>query len=129
MNVWQDIATKSRLICNVVIARREGIVSGMSSADSDCPAKLHSGEVQHKREGCTSATDEAFVTMVTNDDFVIGAEVMFHSLRQRSRARRPHVVMVLPTVSPLQRKRLDAVADEVIEVRFSEISGAAENAA
>lgn len=64
-----------------------------------------------------SREDEAFVTMVGTDDFVIGAEVMFHSLREHSRIRRQHVVIVTPEVSPLRRKVLEAAADQVIEVR------------
>lgn len=64
-----------------------------------------------------SREDEAFVTMVGTDDFVIGAEVMFHSLREHSRIRRQHVVIVTSEVSPLRRKALEAAADQVIEVR------------
>lgn len=60
---------------------------------------------------------EAFVTMVTSDDFVIGAEVMFHSLREHSRIRRPLVVMVTSEVSKLKRESLKSVADEIFEVR------------
>lgn len=59
---------------------------------------------------------EAFVTMITSDDFAIGAEVMLHSLRQHSRTRRSQVVMVTPEVSEMKRQALKSVADEVIEV-------------
>lgn len=59
---------------------------------------------------------EAFVTMITNDDFAIGAEVMLHSLRQHSRTRRSQVVMVTSKVSQMKRQALKSVADEVIEV-------------
>ncbi|CAM9982907.1 unnamed protein product [Ectocarpus fasciculatus] len=61
----------------------------------------------------------AFVTMVTSDDFVIGAEVMLHSLREHcggSTRRRALVVMVTSGVSQLKRQALKAVSDEVIEV-------------
>lgn len=63
----------------------------------------------------------AFVTMVTSDDFVIGAEVMLHSLREHcgGSTRRPAlVVMVTSGVSKLKRQALKAVSDEVIEVRL-----------
>lgn len=59
---------------------------------------------------------EAFVTMITSDDFAIGAEVMLHSLRQHSRTRRSQVVMVTSEVSEMKRQALKSVADEVIEV-------------
>ena len=59
---------------------------------------------------------EAFVTMITGDDFAIGAEVMLHSLRQHSRTRRSQVVMVTCEVSQMKRQALKSVADEVIEV-------------
>lgn len=61
---------------------------------------------------------EAFVTMVTSDDFVIGAETMLHSLRehQHKARRRASVVMVTPGVSGMKREALRAAADEVIEV-------------
>lgn len=61
---------------------------------------------------------EAFVTMVTSDDFVIGAETMLHSLRehQHKARRRASVVMVTPGVSGMKRAALRAAADEVIEV-------------
>lgn len=63
----------------------------------------------------------AFVTMVTSDDFVIGAEVMLHSLRENcgdNTRRRALVVMVTSGVSQLKRQALKAVSDEVIEVRL-----------
>lgn len=69
---------------------------------------------------------EAFVTMVTNDDFVIGAEVLLHSLREHccdnssssssKTRRRPLVVMVTAGVSQTKRKALQDAADEVVEV-------------
>eukprot|EP00903_Cladosiphon_okamuranus_P017748 g16337.t1 len=66
---------------------------------------------------------EAFVTMVTTDDFVIGAETMLHSLREHccnktaiKTRRRATVVMVTPGVSEMKRQALRAAADEVIEV-------------
>lgn len=61
---------------------------------------------------------EAFVTMITSDDFAIGAEVMLHSLRQHSRTPRPQVVMVTSEVSQIKRRALKSVADDVIEVSF-----------
>lgn len=73
---------------------------------------------------------EAFVTMVTNDDFVIGAEVMLHSLREHccnsnnssKPRRRPLVVMVTSEVSQMKRQALQTAADEVIEVKFCGVS-------
>ncbi len=71
---------------------------------------------------------EAFVTMVTSDDFVIGAETMFHSLRdhcnknnknQKEARQRALVVMVTPGVSELKRQALNAATDHVIEVSNS----------
>lgn len=61
---------------------------------------------------------EAFVTMVTSDDFVIGAETMFHSLREHCNKtrRRATVVMVTPGVSEMKIQALRAAADDVIEV-------------
>ena len=61
--------------------------------------------------------DEAFVTMVISDSFAIGAEVMLHSLRDHSRVRRPHVVLVTSDVSEEKREMLKAAADEIVEVR------------
>lgn len=61
--------------------------------------------------------EEAFVTMITSDDFAIGAEVMLHSLRQHSRKTRPRVVMVTSEVSDMKREALRAVADEIVEVQ------------
>jgi len=65
---------------------------------------------------------EAFVTMVTSDDFVIGAETMLHSLRdhctknKNKTRQRALVVMVTPGVSGLRKQALSAAADHVIEV-------------
>lgn len=69
------------------------------------------GEPSDRREG-----GEAFVTMVTSDDFVIGAELMLHSLREHSLIRRPQLVIVTSGVSQMKRRVLEAVADEVMEV-------------
>lgn len=60
--------------------------------------------------------DEAFVTMVTNDNFVTGVEVTLYSLREHCRVHRPMVVMVTPQVSALKRKSIELVADEILEV-------------
>lgn len=93
------------------------------------------GEVRRDAEGrdggirigtnSDALKDEAFVTMVTSDDFVIGAEVMLHSLRKHGKIigagvgrRRPLVVMVTPGVSTIKRQALETIADDVIEVCF-----------
>lgn len=62
--------------------------------------------------------EEAFVTMVLDDDMAIGAEVMLHSLREHSRIWRPQVVMVTSGVSYAGRQMLEAVTDNMIEVRI-----------
>lgn len=61
--------------------------------------------------------DEAYVTLVISDDFAVGAEVMFHSLREHSRVRRPHVVLVTSDVSEEKREMLKSATDEIVEVR------------
>ena len=68
-------------------------------------------------EATGNPAGEAFVTMVISDDFAVGAEVMFHSLRDHSRSPRPHVVLVTSDVSEEKREMLKAAADEVVEVR------------
>ena len=68
-------------------------------------------------EAIDQRANEAFATMVISDDFAIGAEVMFHSLRDHSRIRRSHVVLVTSDVSEGNRQMLKATADEVVEVR------------
>lgn len=68
-------------------------------------------------QGNSLGNHEAFVTMVTSDDFVIGAEAMLHSLREHCKARRrASVAMVTSGVSKLKRQALKAAADKVIEV-------------
>lgn len=59
---------------------------------------------------------QAFVTLLINDEFAMGVEVMLYSLREHSKIRRAHVVLVAPDVSELKRRSLKAVADHIIEV-------------
>ncbi|CAN0131486.1 unnamed protein product, partial [Laminaria digitata] len=54
--------------------------------------------------------------MVISDGFAVGAEVMLHSLRDHSRVRRPHVVLVTSDVSEEKLEMLKATADDVVEV-------------
>lgn len=64
-------------------------------------------------------TKDAFVTMVTSDDFVVGAEVMLHSLREHccnKKRQRAVVVMVTSGVSEAKRNALRDVSSEIIEV-------------
>lgn len=75
------------------------------------------GSLREKNSSSRSQEEEAFVTMITSDDFVMGAEVMLHSLREHSRVRRPQVAMVTLGVSQTKRQALAALADEIIEVR------------
>eukprot|EP00752_Nemacystus_decipiens_P017080 g15297.t1 len=71
------------------------------------------------KEAAAGKAAYAYVTMVTSNDFAIGAEVMLHSLRiqcKRNSRRRALVVMITPGVSEMKRQVLAAAADEVIEV-------------
>ncbi|XP_006876332.1 PREDICTED: glycogenin-2 [Chrysochloris asiatica] len=62
-----------------------------------------------------SVTDQAFVTLATNDIYCQGALVVGQSLRKH-RATRRLVVLVTPQVSHLLRTVLSRVFDEVIDV-------------
>lgn len=57
------------------------------------------------------------MTLLINDEFAMGVEVMLYSLREHSKIRRAHVVLVAPDVSELKRRSLKAVADHIIEVK------------
>uniref|UniRef100_A0A8C6FRM3 glycogenin glucosyltransferase n=1 Tax=Moschus moschiferus TaxID=68415 RepID=A0A8C6FRM3_MOSMO len=60
-------------------------------------------------------TDQAFVTLSTNDSYAKGALVLGLSLKQH-RTTRKLVVLVTPQVSDSMRKTLETVFDEVIVV-------------
>uniref|UniRef100_A0A8C9GBM8 glycogenin glucosyltransferase n=1 Tax=Piliocolobus tephrosceles TaxID=591936 RepID=A0A8C9GBM8_9PRIM len=62
-------------------------------------------------------TDQAFVTLATNDIYCQGALVLGQSLR-RHRLTRKLVVLITPQVSSLLRVILSKVFDEVIEVNL-----------
>ncbi|XP_066879400.1 glycogenin-2 isoform X4 [Kogia breviceps] len=62
-------------------------------------------------------SDQAFVTLATNDVYCQGALVLGQSLRDQ-RATRRLVVLVTPQVSGLLRVTLSRVFDEVIEVNL-----------
>ncbi|XP_045240012.2 glycogenin-2 isoform X7 [Macaca fascicularis] len=64
-----------------------------------------------------SVTDQAFVTLATNDIYCQGALVLGQSLR-RHRLTRKLVVLITPQVSSLLRVILSKVFDEVIEVNL-----------
>uniref|UniRef100_A0A4W2EYT8 glycogenin glucosyltransferase n=1 Tax=Bos indicus x Bos taurus TaxID=30522 RepID=A0A4W2EYT8_BOBOX len=64
--------------------------------------------------GCTM-TDQAFVTLTTNDSYAKGALVLGLSLKQHRTTRRL-VVLITPQVSDSMRKALETVFDEVIMV-------------
>ncbi|XP_070322712.1 glycogenin-1 isoform X2 [Odocoileus virginianus] len=64
--------------------------------------------------GCTM-TDQAFVTLTTNDSYAKGALVLGLSLKQHRTSRRL-VVLITPQVSDPMRKTLETVFDEVIVV-------------
>ena len=65
-----------------------------------------------------AGSDEAFVTMVTSDSYVVGAVVLAGSLQATSTAaqRRPIVCMVTAGVSEESRKTLRGAGLEVKEV-------------
>ncbi|XP_040490785.1 glycogenin-2 isoform X3 [Ursus maritimus] len=62
-------------------------------------------------------SDQAFVTLATNDVYCQGALVLGQSLRNQ-RATRKLVVLITPQVSSLLRVILSKVFDEVIEVNL-----------
>uniref|UniRef100_A0A2I3MM73 glycogenin glucosyltransferase n=1 Tax=Papio anubis TaxID=9555 RepID=A0A2I3MM73_PAPAN len=64
-----------------------------------------------------TVTDQAFVTLATNDIYCQGALVLGQSLR-RHRLTRKLVVLITPQVSSLLRVILSKVFDEVIEVNL-----------
>eukprot|EP00730_Choanoeca_flexa_P003877 TRINITY_DN11531_c1_g1_i6.p1 TRINITY_DN11531_c1_g1~~TRINITY_DN11531_c1_g1_i6.p1 ORF type:complete len:350 (+),score=93.54 TRINITY_DN11531_c1_g1_i6:85-1134(+) len=59
---------------------------------------------------------QAYVTLVTNDAYVIGALVLGHSLR-RTQTERVLVCLVTDGVSDLQKYRLEDVFDQLVSVR------------
>jgi glycogenin len=61
------------------------------------------------------ASNEAYVTLVTSDDYGVGALVLGHSLKD-SKTTRKIVVMVTDRVTPLMQGRLKDVFDEVVVV-------------
>ena len=58
---------------------------------------------------------QAYVTLLTSDGYLPGAECLLHSLRQ-SGTRRPVVTLVTSAVSPRARAKLEQRCDRVIEV-------------
>ncbi|XP_057612695.1 glycogenin-1 isoform X1 [Chionomys nivalis] len=60
-------------------------------------------------------TDQAFVTLTTNDAYAKGALVLGSSLKQQRTTRRM-VVLITPQVSESMRKILETIFDEVIMV-------------
>ncbi|KAL0588197.1 Glycogenin-2 [Plecturocebus cupreus] len=64
-----------------------------------------------------TVTDQAFVTLATNDIYCQGALVLGQSLR-RHRLTRKLVVLITPQVSSLLRAILSKVFDEMIEVNL-----------
>uniref|UniRef100_A0A8I3PQR4 glycogenin glucosyltransferase n=2 Tax=Canis lupus familiaris TaxID=9615 RepID=A0A8I3PQR4_CANLF len=65
----------------------------------------------------SAVSDQAFVTLATNDIYCQGALVLGQSLRNQ-RATRRLVVLITPQVSNLLRVILSKVFDEVIEVNL-----------
>ncbi|XP_075395130.1 glycogenin-2-like isoform X2 [Tenrec ecaudatus] len=64
-----------------------------------------------------SVTDQAYVTLATNDVYCQGALVLGQSLRNHGATRRL-VVLITPQVSHLLRAVLSRVFDEVVEVNL-----------
>ncbi|XP_032123689.1 glycogenin-2 isoform X2 [Sapajus apella] len=71
----------------------------------------------HSARRTMSVTDQAFVTLATNDIYCQGALVLGQSLR-RHRPTRKLVVLITPQVSSLLRAILSKVFDEIIEVNL-----------
>ncbi|XP_064220621.1 glycogenin-2 isoform X8 [Aotus nancymaae] len=71
----------------------------------------------HAARRTMSVTDQAFVTLATNDIYCQGALVLGQSLR-RHRPTRKLVVLITPQVSRLLRAILSKVFDEMIEVNL-----------
>uniref|UniRef100_A0A8D1AW81 glycogenin glucosyltransferase n=1 Tax=Sus scrofa TaxID=9823 RepID=A0A8D1AW81_PIG len=69
-----------------------------------------------RQENPWQVSDQAFVTLATNDIYCQGALVLGQSLRNH-RATRRLVVLVTPQVSSLLRVILSRVFDEVLEVK------------
>jgi glycogenin glucosyltransferase len=63
----------------------------------------------------TGGANHAYVTLVTSDDFVVGAEVMLFSLHKTGTCK-ASVILVTPQVSPSAQKKLAASGACVIEV-------------
>ncbi|XP_064220614.1 glycogenin-2 isoform X3 [Aotus nancymaae] len=70
-----------------------------------------------KNSATYNVTDQAFVTLATNDIYCQGALVLGQSLR-RHRPTRKLVVLITPQVSRLLRAILSKVFDEMIEVNL-----------
>ncbi|XP_007501049.1 glycogenin-2 isoform X2 [Monodelphis domestica] len=66
-----------------------------------------------------SVTDQAFVTLATNDVYCQGALVLGHSLKNHKITRKL-VILITPQVSSLLRTVLYKVFDEVIEVSLED---------
>ena len=58
---------------------------------------------------------QAYVTLLTSDGYLPGAECLLHSLRQ-SGTQRPIIILVTSAVSPRARAKLEERCDRVIEV-------------
>lgn len=80
------------------------------------PQPSRAGARPHRAQAMP-VSDQAFVTLATNDIYCQGALVLGQSLRNQ-RATRKLVVLITPQVSSLLRVILSKVFDEVIEVNL-----------
>lgn len=92
----------------------------MASADELTPTAAGATDQGSPTQNVDAAEEkdetQAFVTLLINDEFAIGVEVLLYSLRQHSRVKRPQVVLVTADVSDFKRQSLNALADHVLEV-------------
>ncbi|XP_043774815.1 LOW QUALITY PROTEIN: glycogenin-1-like [Cervus elaphus] len=84
------------------------------SLRAESPSQELAAAAAARAPGCTM-TDQAFVTLTTNDSYAKGALVLGLSLKQHRTSRRL-VVLITPQVSDSMRKTLETVFDEVIVV-------------
>ncbi|XP_072432999.1 glycogenin-2 isoform X3 [Chiloscyllium punctatum] len=72
-------------------------------------------QLQHLKDIWTVVTDQAFVTLATNDDYCRGALVLCQSLRHHKTTRQI-VALYTPQVSSNMRRVLERLFDEIVEV-------------
>lgn len=108
----------SSILGNPMIPPHEAREKAATSERTDGDGKdtTPHNDVECRQPQLPQQPEEAFVTMLINDEFAIGAEVMLYSLRKQSKMPRPQVVLVTAEVSELKRQSLKSVTDHIIEV-------------